>query len=79
MYAPDGRAQRFTLGAHAPDLSPDDVERIHRLWLEAVKAVGPDVHHRDIVTAALGSLEDEMGGARREERSRGCASRSDRG
>jgi hypothetical protein len=22
--------------------------------------VGPDIHHRDIVSAALGSLEDEM-------------------
>jgi hypothetical protein len=67
VYAPDGRAQRFTLGAHAPDLSPADVERIHRLWVEAVAAVGPDLHHRDIVTAALGSLEDEMCGVRREE------------
>jgi hypothetical protein len=38
----------------------DDVERIHRLWLDAVKAVGPDIHHRDIVTAALESLEHEM-------------------
>jgi hypothetical protein len=61
VYSPDGRVQRFMLGAHAPELSPRDVERIHLLWLEAVKAVGPDIHHRDIVTAALGSLEDEMG------------------
>jgi hypothetical protein len=54
---------RFSLGAHVPDLSPEDVERIHQLWVEAVKAVGPNIHHRDVVTAALGSLEDELSSA----------------
>ena len=58
----DGRVSRFTLGAHAPELSPDDVERIHKLWLDAVKSLGPDLHHRDIVTAALGAFEDELTG-----------------
>ena len=52
--------ERFTLGAHAPHLTIEDVERIHRLWVDAVKAVGPAVHHRDIVLAALDSLEDEL-------------------
>ena len=65
VYSPDGNAQRFTLGAHAPDLAPEDIERIHRLWLEAVKAVGPEVHHRNVVSAALAGMEKEMGGARR--------------
>src|SRR4030088_251088 len=60
VYTAEGRARRFSLGAHAPDLSPDDVERIHELWLEAVKSVGPSLHHRDIVAAALGSLRDEL-------------------
>jgi amino acid transporter len=60
VRAPDGRTHSFTLGAHAPELSPADVERIHLIWLDAVKAVGPDIHHRDIVSAALGSLEDEF-------------------
>ena len=67
VYSPDGDAQRFTLGAHAPDLAPEDIERIHRLWLEAVKAVGPDVHHRNVVSAALAGMEKEMAGARRKE------------
>jgi hypothetical protein len=57
--------QYFSLGAHAPDLSLEDVERIHRLWLEAVKAVGPNIHHRDIVSAALREFEEELAGARR--------------
>jgi amino acid transporter len=55
-----GRQHAFLLGAHAPDLSASDVDRIHRLWLDAIRSVGPDVHHRDIVTAALGSFEEEL-------------------
>jgi amino acid transporter len=62
VHSPDGTVKRFALGAHAPDLSPQDVERIHLLWVEAVKIVGPQVHHRDIVAAALGSLQDELAG-----------------
>ena len=60
VVSPDGRAQRFSLGAHAPDLRSEDIEQIHRLWVEAVKKAGPDVHHRDIVTAALATFEEEL-------------------
>ena len=58
----DGRVREFPLGAHPPSLTAEDVEHIHRLWLDAVTQVGPDVHHRDIVTAALASFEDELRG-----------------
>ncbi len=61
----DTRVRRFSLGAHLPDLSSADIDRIHRLWVEAVKVVGPHVHHRDVVAAALGALEEEMAGQRR--------------
>ncbi|HWW84527.1 MAG TPA: hypothetical protein VNZ26_13055, partial [Vicinamibacterales bacterium] len=63
----DGQVRRFSLGAHAPDLSPADIERIHRLWVEAVKSLGTEVHHRDIVAAALGAFEEEMASGRRAE------------
>lgn len=53
--------ERFSMGAHLPDLSTADIDRIHHLWVEAVKAVGPTIHHRDIVAAALSALEEEMG------------------
>jgi len=56
----DGGVKRFSLGAHTPDLSGADIERIHKLWVEAVKVVGPEIHHRDIVTAALEGMEDEI-------------------
>jgi hypothetical protein len=66
VYTRDGRAHSYALGAHAPDLSPDDIDRIHRLWLEGVKAVGPELHHRDIVTAALRSFEHTLEGPERD-------------
>ena len=66
VYAADGRRDVFQLGVHAPVLGPEDLERIHRLWVEAVGTVGPQVHHRDIVAAALQTLEQELTGADRE-------------
>jgi amino acid transporter len=60
IHFTDGHVQKFALGAHPPNLMPEDVERIHKLWVDAVKAVGPNVHHRDIVVAALDSLEAEF-------------------
>jgi amino acid transporter len=62
----DGGVLRFSLGAHAPDLSPTDIDWIHLLWVDAVKSVGPQLHHRDVVTAALATLEAELNGAGRE-------------
>jgi amino acid transporter len=60
VVSPDGHIRRFSLGAHAPNLSPEDIQRIHELWLDAVKRAGPDVHHRDVVTAALTTFEEEL-------------------
>jgi amino acid transporter len=62
-----GRVKRFSLGAHLPELSHDDIERIHRLWVEAVGAVGPGIHHRDVVRAAIDSLEHDLHGDQRNE------------
>ena len=40
VHGPGG-ATAFLLGAHAPELSPDDVDRIHRLWVDACDALAP--------------------------------------
>lgn len=61
----DGRVHRFALGAHMPALTAGDLERIHSLWIEAVRLVGPDIHHRDVVNAALAALEQDLHGDRR--------------
>ncbi len=60
VLSADGHIRRFSLGAHAPQLNAEDVARIHQIWLEAVKAAGPDVHHRDVVVAALSTFQDEL-------------------
>ena len=55
-----GRTAVYHLGAHAPALSPDDLHLIHTLWLDAVKAIGPHIHHRDIVRAALTHMQEQL-------------------
>jgi amino acid transporter len=64
IHRADGQIGRFSLGAHAPNLSAEDIERIHRVWIEGVKAVGPALHHRDVVMAALDGLEHEFKAAK---------------
>jgi magnesium transporter len=66
IYHSSGRTAVYHLGAHAPDLSTDDLNRIHSLWLDAVKAIGPHVHHHDVVRAALTHMEQELHGSNRE-------------
>ncbi len=60
VLSTDGHVRRFSLGAHAPQLSAEDVARIHELWLEAVRQGGHEIHHRDIVVAALSTFQDEL-------------------
>jgi hypothetical protein len=56
VYCADGRRESFYLGVHAPELAEADLDLIHELWLDAYRAIGPQVHHRDIVAAALREL-----------------------
>ncbi len=49
----NGDVQTFQLGPHAPILTADDLDLIHRLWLKAVGVAGLDLHHRDVVRIAL--------------------------
>ena len=67
IHHPSGRADVFYLGAHAPALSSRDLDLIHRLWLDAAKAVGPHVHHHDVVRAALTQMEQQLSGPEREQ------------
>jgi len=67
VYGTDGRHVTFKLGVHAPELSPADLDLIHDLWLDAYRTIGSEVHHRDIVTAALRELVQDLGSDRRDE------------
>ncbi len=66
-YKMNGEIQVFQLGPHAPTLTVEDLDVIHRLWLVVVGAVGLDVHHRDIVRVALEELDHQLRGPRREQ------------
>jgi magnesium transporter len=62
-----GRTDSYHIGAHPPSLSPGDLDLIHRLWLHATKAVGPHVHHHDVVRAALKQMEQQLNGPNRDD------------
>jgi amino acid transporter len=66
-YKMNGDIQIFQLGPHLPTLTLEDLDVIHRLWLDAIGAVGLGVHHRDVVRAALEELDQELRGSRREQ------------
>jgi magnesium transporter len=66
IYHRSGRADTYHLGAHPPSLTSTDLDLIHRLWLDAVKSVGPHVHHDDVVRAALKQMEQQLTGPDRD-------------
>ena len=54
---PGNDVKVFYIGPHAPNLSPDDVQLVHRLWLNMRRDPSmPDLHHSDIITYALTRL-----------------------
>ena len=49
-----GETKVFFIGPHAPSLSPDDVQLVHRLWLNMRRDPSmQELHHSDIITYAL--------------------------
>jgi len=65
---PDGRSRIYPLGPHTPRLRQQDLELLHRIWLEVTS--DPEysgLHHYHIVYLALQELERELGSERRPE------------
>ncbi len=61
VYAPDGTVREYFLGPHAPRLRPQDVELMHKLWLEITadpKFAG--AHHYHVIALALEELTREL-------------------
>jgi amino acid transporter len=55
-----GETKAFYIGPHAPTLSPDDVQLVHRLWLNMRRDPSmQDLHHSDIITYALTHLASQ--------------------
>jgi hypothetical protein len=56
-----GKQVFFNLGPHPPRLWPEDVELLHKLWLNLTgKGLGYKLHHRDVVRVALRRLESSL-------------------
>jgi amino acid transporter len=61
VCAPDGTVREYALGPHNPRLRPQDVELMHKLWLDITtdpKYAG--AHHYHIVALALEELRREL-------------------
>ncbi|WP_260705304.1 APC family permease [Edaphobacter flagellatus] len=60
VIKPSGESLSFHIGPHAPTIQPDEVQLVHRLWLNLRRAPEMrDLHHSDIVTYALTRLANE--------------------
>jgi hypothetical protein len=61
VSAPDGTVREYSLGPHTPRMRPQDVELMHKLWLDITadpKFAG--AHHYHIVALALEELKREL-------------------
>ena len=60
VVSPEGDSRVYYLGPHAPALLPDDVQLVHRLWLNLRRDPSiQDLHHSDIITYALTRLASQ--------------------
>jgi amino acid transporter len=59
---PDRPSIFVNLGPHPPRLWPEDVDRLHKIWLRLSQKpqLGAKLHHRDVVGVALRRLEREL-------------------
>jgi amino acid transporter len=64
VISPDRPSVYVNLGPHPPRLWPEDLDRLHDLWLRLSEkeGFGSKLHHRDVVGVALRRLEKELEG-----------------
>jgi amino acid transporter len=61
IHLPNGDKLYKVLGPHAPNLTANEVNLLHRLWLRFSDAVAPlEMHHHDVVHFALEQVQKEM-------------------
>jgi hypothetical protein len=61
IHAPNGSVHEYSLGPHTPRLRPQDLELMHKVWLDVTsdpKLAG--AHHYHIVALALQELRREL-------------------
>ncbi len=61
IHLPNGDKLYKVLGPHAPNLTANEVNLLHRLWLRFSDAVAPlEMHHHDVVHFALEEVKKEI-------------------
>jgi amino acid transporter len=61
IHLPNGDKLYKVLGPHAPNLTANEVNLLHRMWLRFSDAVAPlEMHHHDVVHFALEEVKKEM-------------------
>ncbi len=67
IIGPDGRRHEYPLGPHEPRLRPQDVELLHKIWLEiASDPRFAGLHHYHVVALALEELHNALHSPNRE-------------
>jgi len=68
VYEPDGTSHEYLLGPHAPRMRPQDVNLMHKVWLDITRDPRfAGAHHYHVVALALEQLQRELRGGTREE------------
>jgi hypothetical protein len=59
---PERESTFVNLGPHPPRLWPEDLDRLHELWLQlsSEAGLGSRLHHRDVIGVALRRLENDL-------------------
>lgn len=66
VIAPGRESTFVNLGPHPPRLWPEDVDRVHDIWLNLSEQFGSKLHHRDVVGVALRRLQQDLEAGHRE-------------
>jgi len=69
IISPNRPSNYVNLGPHPPRLWPEDIDRLHEIWLRlsARENLGSKLHHRDVIGLALRRLSGDLDTAKREE------------
>ncbi len=62
VHEPNGKVREYPLGPHTPRMRPQDLELMHRVWLDITSDPRyAGAHHYHIVALALEELQRELG------------------
>jgi amino acid transporter len=68
IHLPNGDKIYKVLGPHAPNLTANEVNFLHRLWLRFSDSIAPlELHHHDVVHFALEEVQKELDEGREDE------------